>query len=61
PKAAYDASGMFEAMKMTSDTGIYKFCGLEIIDHVFLPAVPTVKDEVRKGYLEQIKEIVGKL
>lgn len=61
PKAAYDASGMFEAMKMTSDTGIYKFCGLEIIDHVFLPAVPMVNDEVRKGYLEQVKETVGKL
>jgi len=61
PKAAYDASGMFEAMKMTSDAGIYKFCGLEVIDHVFLPAVPMVKDEVRKGYLAQVKEIVGKL
>lgn len=61
PKAAYDASGMFEAMKMTSDTGIYKFCGLEVIDHIFLPAVPTVNDEVRKSYLAQVKEAVGKL
>lgn len=61
PKDAYEASGMFDAMKMTSDAGIYKFCGLDVIDHVFLPAVPMVKDEVRKGYLEQIKEIIGKL
>ncbi len=61
PKDAYDASGMFEAMKMTSDKGIYEFCGLEVIDHIFLPAVPMVKDEVRKGYLEQVKETMGKL
>jgi NAD(P)H dehydrogenase (quinone) len=61
PEAAYDASGMFDALKMTSDTGIYKFCGLEVIDHVFLAGVPMVKDEVRKGYLEQVKEAVGKL
>jgi len=61
PKDAYEASGMFDAMKMTSDAGIYKFCGLDVIEHVFLPAVPMVKDEVRKGYLEQIKEIIGKL
>ncbi|HAJ26035.1 MAG TPA: NAD(P)H dehydrogenase [Syntrophus sp. (in: bacteria)] len=61
PKAAYDASGMFEAMKMTSDTGIYKFCGLEVMDHLFLPAVPMVKDEARKGYLAQVKEAVAKL
>ena len=61
PKVAYDASGMFEAMKMTSDTGIYKFCGLEVIDHLFLPSVPMVKDEVRKGYLTQVKEAVAKL
>jgi len=61
PKAAYDASGMFEAMKMTSDTGIYKFCGLEVMDHLFLPAVPMVNDEMRKGYLAQVKEAVDKL
>jgi len=61
PQAAYEASGMFGALKMTSDTGIYNFCGLEVVDHIFLPAVPMVKDEVRQGYLARVREVVGKL
>ncbi|HOF06179.1 MAG TPA: NAD(P)H-dependent oxidoreductase [Syntrophales bacterium] len=61
PRKAYEESGMFGALQMTSDKGIYGFCGLEIVDHLFLAAVPMVKDEVRRGYLEEVREAVAKL
>jgi len=60
PKEIYHASGMFNAMRMTSDTGIYQFCGIEVLEHVFFDAVPYVDDAARKGYLEQAREIMKK-
>lgn len=60
PKEIYDASGMFNAMRMTSDTGIYEFCGIEVLDHLFLGGVPYVDDKTRKGYLDQVREIMKK-
>ena len=60
PKEMYDASGMFNAMRMTSDTGIYQFCGIEVLAHLFLDGVPYVDDKTRKGYLEQVREVMKK-
>ena len=59
PEGVYESSGMWDAMKMTSDKGIYQFCGLKVVQHVFFPGVPTVSNDVRKGYLEKVKEIVN--
>jgi NAD(P)H dehydrogenase (quinone) len=61
PGEIYEASGMFDAMKKTSDTGIYEFCGLEVLSHVFFTAVPYVDDGKRKDYLAKVKEILGNL
>jgi len=61
PKEPYDASGMFEAMKKTSDLGIYQFCGIEVLDHIFFPAVPYVDDSIRKEYLMKVKEVISRL
>jgi len=61
PGEVYERAGMFEALKKTSDVGIYRFCGFEIVDHVFFPAVPTVDDETRRGYLGKVREIIASL
>lgn len=58
PKDIYEASGMFEAMRMTTDGGIYGFCGLEVVGHLFLPAVTTVDAKVRQTYLEEVRQTV---
>jgi NAD(P)H dehydrogenase (quinone) len=55
PSEYYDSSGMTEAMKKTSDTGILGFCGIESIGHIFFGAVPSVDDTTRKGMLEKLK------
>lgn len=61
PKEPYEASGMFEAMKKTSDTGIYQFCGMEVLNHIFFPAVPYVDDNARRDYLATVKEVIASI
>ena len=50
--------GMFEALRMTTDVGIFKFCGMEVVEHVYFPSIRVVDDATREGYLDQVKFIV---
>ena len=59
PEKVYEKSGMFDAMRKTSDTGIYEFCGVKVLSHQFFGAVPYVDDAARKGYLDKVRQIVG--
>ncbi|CAG9612550.1 Glutathione-regulated potassium-efflux system ancillary protein KefF [Bacillus rhizoplanae] len=60
-KENYDASGMFEAMKKTTDAGIFDFTGIEAVEHAFYTSVPSVDNETRTQYLEEVKELVNRL
>ncbi|PEK36914.1 NAD(P)H dehydrogenase [Bacillus pseudomycoides] len=60
-KEAYTASGMFDAMKKTTDAGIFEFTGIETLDHTFYTSVPSVDDGARKQYLEEVEEVVNRL
>ncbi len=60
-KEAYTASGMFDAMKKTTDAGIFDFTGIETLEHTFYTSVPAVDDDVRKQYLEEVKEVVNRV
>ncbi len=59
-KETYDSAGMFDAMKKTSDRGIFNFCGLEVVEHRFFAAVPSVDDATRKGYLSEVKAVMDR-
>lgn len=48
-------------MKQTSDTGIFSFCGIEVINHLFFGAVPYVSDEVRQNYLREVENVLNSL
>lgn len=61
PQKIYEQAGMLDAMKKTSDTGIYGFCGLEVLSHNFFGAVPYVKDETRKDYLATVRKVIESL
>jgi NAD(P)H dehydrogenase (quinone) len=61
PQQVYEQAGMFDALKKTSDTGIYGFCGLEVLSHHFFGAVPYVKDETRKDYLATVQKVIESL
>lgn len=61
PYDYYAQAGMHNALKKTSDEGIYAFCGMEVVDHVFLGAIPVVTDDIRKRYLSDVAKKVHDL
>ena len=60
PAEYYEASQMYASMRRVEDGGIYEFCGLEVLEHIYNPSVPMVDDATRKGYLEAVKAKVLK-
>jgi NAD(P)H dehydrogenase (quinone) len=58
PEKIYEQAGMFDALKKTSDTGIYGFCGIEVVSHHFFGAVPYVKDATRRDYLSTVEKTI---
>ncbi len=58
PEDIYEQSGMKKAMLLTSDTGIFEFCGIEVIAHRFYGAVPFVDNAARAAMLQDIREVL---
>ncbi|MDX9752841.1 MAG: NAD(P)H-dependent oxidoreductase [bacterium] len=56
PNEIYQQSGMHDAIRAASDVGVYQFCGIKVLAHLFYGAVPHVDDQTRKGYLEELRE-----
>jgi NAD(P)H dehydrogenase (quinone) len=51
---------MHEAMALTTDTGIFEMCGMEVLHHAFFGSVDTVDDEVRRSYLGEVVSITSR-
>ena len=56
PNDIYDSIGMTDALKKTSDTGIFDFVGIETVDHLFFGSIPQVDDATRKDMLHKIED-----
>lgn len=56
PNEIYDQIGMTAGLKVTSDTGILGFTGIESVGHLFFGAVTTVDDAARKHMLKQVED-----
>lgn len=61
PNNIYKENGMHNSMKQTTDMGIFNFCGIKVIDHVFFGAVPYVSDETRKNYLKEVEKLINEI
>ena len=48
----YNEQGMYNAMKLTSDTGIFAFCGFKTIKHLFFGEITSATSEVRENYIK---------
>ncbi len=59
PEEVYEQSGMISAMQMTTDTGIFGFCGIEVVAHRFFGAVPYVDGATRSVMLEDVERLVN--
>lgn len=56
----YGKSGMLDSMKQTCDEGIFKFCGMKVIKHVFFGSVSNLQDEMTNEYLKAIPLVISK-
>ncbi|MGL5546467.1 MAG: NAD(P)H-dependent oxidoreductase [Tannerellaceae bacterium] len=57
PNEVYEKSGMIQALKKTSETGIFNFCGMTVVDHVFLGSIPSSSFELRLEILENLYKL----
>lgn len=60
PSSVYTSMGMHEAMALTTDTGIFEMCGMEVLHHAFFGSVDTVDDAVRRSYLGEVVSITSR-
>lgn len=56
-KNEYNQSGMDKALLLTSDTGIYQYCGLEIKHHFLLDKADRISSDTIDEWTTQIKLI----
>lgn len=60
PSSVYTSQGMHQAMAMTTDTGIFELCGMEVLHHAFFGSMDQVPEEVRKSYLGEVVSITSR-
>ncbi|MBE9913913.1 NAD(P)H-dependent oxidoreductase [Paenibacillus donghaensis] len=58
PKEVYNQIGMTDGLKITSDTGIFDFTGIEAIDHLLFGSVPDVDDAARNQMLQTVEQTI---
>lgn len=61
PNMYYDASGMTQSLKQTTDEGIFSFCGVETLDHLFFGGISTSDDLTRKEMLKTVQVTLKEL
>ncbi len=55
----YRGNGMIYSMQKTIDEGIFQFCGMQVLKHLYFCTVPTSETIAREAMLSQISELVG--
>jgi len=61
PNEIYDKIGMTDGLKITSDTGIFDFVGIESVGHLFFGSIGYLDDEAYKGMLKKVEEKINSL
>lgn len=61
PNEIYDRIGMTDGLKITSDTGIFDFVGIESVGHLFFGSIGYLDDEAYKGMLKEVEEKINSL
>jgi NAD(P)H dehydrogenase (quinone) len=52
---------MFQALNLTSDKGIFEFCGMKVAAHLYFPSIMRVSDDERREYLSAVRHAVAQL
>lgn len=61
PYAYYEKVGMLDSMKQATDEGIFKFCGMEVVEHRFFGHLDAASKSEREGHVEVLKMIYDKI
>lgn len=59
PKEIYDETGMTDGLKVTSDTGIFDFVGIEPVEHLFFGSIGFSDKEAYKGVLKKVEDTIN--
>jgi len=57
PKDYYDSIGMHNALKLTSDNGIFNFCGITDVKHAFFNSSMNAEKKAIDDHLAEVKAI----
>ena len=60
PFEEYEKNGMLEAMKKTSDVGIFEFCGMQIEAHHFFGHIDASSKEERSAHVKMLSYLYEK-
>ncbi|MCB2197317.1 MAG: NAD(P)H-dependent oxidoreductase [Bacteroidetes bacterium] len=54
-------SNVYEGLKTTQDKGVFEFCGMQVIDHMYVTRVTSLNEEEKEKTMEKLlKEIFEK-
>lgn len=57
-QAEYEGNGMYEALGKTSDDGILRYVGIEVLEHRYLADIRATSDEERAAWLDEIECVI---
>lgn len=52
----YEANGMYDALGKTSDDGILRYVGIEVLEHSYLAEIRATSVEEREGWLAGVEQ-----
>jgi len=60
-KEDYSDSGMFDALRLTIDKGIFEFSGIQVLEHRYFTSIMSATEKERNTYLNEIVELANRL
>ena len=55
------ASKIYEGLKITQDHGVFEFCGMEVMNHMYVTRVTSLSEKEKMDVLNQlVNKVVGK-
>ncbi|HEY4525664.1 MAG TPA: NAD(P)H-dependent oxidoreductase [Candidatus Paceibacterota bacterium] len=58
PQDVYEKSGMFDSLNQTSDDGIFRFCGIQVLGHHYFSGPGSVDDSARQKMLDEAEQAI---
>lgn len=54
----YNRGGMFKALELTMDKGIFGFSGMKVLAHKYFASIMSANNELREKYYQEIEDLV---